>query len=278
MLGDTALLDAYLYSQDGSALIAQADISSVTFTIVGPNDTPEAPSINNAAGLIVGDGHGQYVVTDVNTTEGSYKGIATFIYSEAGNTGLVKSIPCDYVVVDPFERTGPSPADGAVRQCWMFLEDCFDSELGGPWLRDMTLRDFDQTKLRGFIPQTLLAINNQMPFTSYDENSFPWTGGDGQALFALGLLVQVERHLMRSYTEQPNETGSPVLWQDRTRYQSAWQAMYTVDEAEFKHWLNRWKLQQYDLSSGALLIQSKAGRMLGGPLRSRNAGFWGGGY
>lgn len=271
---DTVVLDAYLYSADGTIPIPLEDITSVTFTIVGPSASPDDPSVSNAAGLVIEDGHGQYVVdASVNDGEGNYKAIAQFIYNEDDNFGLVKTVPCNYSIIDAFVGTGPSPADAAVREAWMFIEDCFDSEVGGPWLRDMTLANFDQSKMRQFIPQVLLTINNQMPFTTYTETSFPWVGGDGQALFALGLLVQIERHLMRSYTEQPLESGAPVLWQDRTRYQQAWKAMYDVDYAEFKHWLNRWKLQSYDLSRGSLLIGSKAGRMLPAPMRSRNAGF-----
>lgn len=284
MIGNTAPLTATLYALDDENLVPQGNITSVHFTVVAPSDDPSSPSVNAAVGTVPEDGIGQYVVaTTVNTEAGDYKAIATFAYDDPGGlTGLTKSIPCDYKVDDPFLRTGVSPADTAVRQAWMFLEDCFDSEYGGPWLRDMTKAVFDETKLRGLIPQVLLTINQQMPLTNYTESSFPYVSGmtpagategsDGQALFALGLLCQAERQLMRAYVEQPVLNGSPVAYEDRTRYQASWQAMYAIDNKEFMHWLNRWKLSQYSLSSGSLLIGSKAGRMLPGPMRSRNVG------
>lgn len=271
-IGDTVIVDAFLYTRDGGALIPAADITAVTFTFVGPEDTADAPTIDAATGVVLtDDGHAQYVSTATDVA-GDYKGIATFSYSEGDLDNLIKSIAVSYIVNDPFVRTGASPADGSIRQAWTFIEDCFDSELGGPWLRDMTLAVFDQSKLRAFIPQVLLQVNQQMPFTNYTENNFPYTANDGEALMALGLRVQTTQHLMRSYTEQPTETGTPVLWQDRTRYQQAWKAIYDIESADWKHWLNRWKLRSYDLSNGKLLIGTKAGRMLPAPMRSRNAG------
>lgn len=255
-------------------------IHSVTFTVVKPNNTtdPLVPDIVNDPGTVDTneDGHGFYVVNAaVNDTEGQYKAIATFTYDDGSLTNLTKSIPCDYEVADPFVRAGSSPADGSVKQCWTMLEDCFDSEIGGPWLRDMTLAVFDQTKVRALVPQVLLDINNQMPFTSYSEESFPYAG-DGEALFAEGLLVASLRHLMRSYTEQPDVISSPVAFMDRKRYQQAWKAQYDVESEVWKKWLNRWKLQQYDLSHASLLLYNKSGRFLPGPMRTRNVGRWGG--
>lgn len=274
MLNNSAILIATpLYSYDGQTLIPKDNISSVSFTILKPTDDPTVPSIRDQGGAITGDGTGQFVVTnDLNDVPGEYKALATFLYSDNGSSGLVKSIPVDYTVVDPFVRAGASPADGAVRQAWLKIEDCFDSEQGGPWLRDMTLAVFDQSKIRGLIPEVLLDINNQMPYTSYTESSFPYANMDGEALMAQGLLVSAIRHLMRSYTEQPDVTSSPVAFMDRKSYQQRWKAVYDVESAKWDKWLNRWKLQSYDLSSSAMLLGTKAGRMLPAPMRSRNVG------
>lgn len=292
LLNNSMVLDAFLYAGDDQTLVPHASIHSVTFSVVKPNNTtsPLVPDLNAVTGTVdtSEDGHGYYAVSSTfNDTEGQYKAIATFTYDDVidDQINLVKSVPCDYEVSDPFVRAGSSPADPAVRMCWTFLEDCFDSEWGGPWLRDMTLAVFDQTKVRALVPQVLLDINNQMPFTTYSESSFPWTTsgtvdstdfGDSEALFAQGLLVASLRHLMRSYTEQPDIVSSPVAFMDRKRYQQAWKAQYDVEMEQWKKWLNRWKLQQYDLSHSSLLLYNKAGRFLPGPMRTRNVGRWGG--
>lgn len=272
-LDNSVVLNAFIYSSDDQTLIPQASIQSVTFTVLVPGDDPSAPTINGATGTVVADGHGQYVVAStVTTVAGDYKGYAKFTYTDGTLTNLVKSVPVDFEVFDPFVRTGASAADGAIRQAWMKIEDCFDSEQGGPWLKDMTLAVFDQSKLRGLLPEVLMDINNQMPYTNYTESSFPYTANDGEAVMAQGLLVAAIRHLMRSYTEQPDVTSSPVAFMDRKRYQQAWKAQYDVELPLFEKTLTRFKLRDYDLSHGSLLLGTKAGRMLPAPMRSRNVG------
>ena len=273
MINDSIVLNAYLFSGDDETLVPEGDITGVTFTVLVPGDDPESPTLDHVDGTIVADGHGQFQVDpSINGVQGQYKGFAQFTYNEGDLTNLHKSWVTDYDVFDPFVRAVPSPADAAIDQCWMKLEDCFDSEIGGPWLRDMTLAVFDKSKINGFIPEVLLEVNQQMPFTDYDVEGFPYDLNDGGALFAEGLLVSTIRHLMRAYTEQPDVTGSPVGFLDRRRYQQAWKSIYDVEMERFKHWLNRWKLRSYDLDHSALLVGNKAGRMLPAPMRSRNVG------
>lgn len=272
-LNDSKVLEAFLYSQDDQNPIPQGDIVSVTFTVLKPSDEPSAPTINGSVGNVIADGTGQFVVNGAfNDEEGEYRAFASFTYNEGSLSGLVKTIPMFYDVVDTFERTGPHISDPYVDQAWLKLEDCFDSEFGGPWLRDMTMRVFDKTKMRSLAPEVMLAINQQMPFTDYTADSFPYTQGDAGALFAQGLLVSTIRHLMRSYTEQPDVVSSPVAFLDRKKYQQAWKLQYDVEVALFDRWVNRWKLRSYDLTHAAVLLGTKAGRMLPAPMRSRNVG------
>jgi hypothetical protein len=273
MKGDSQVLNAFLYAGDSETLVPVQDIVAVRFTVLVPGDDPAAPTLDAIDGNIVADGHGQYQVDPwINSLQGQYKSFAQFEFQDGDLVGLNRSVVTDYDVFDPFVRAKTSPADAAIDQCWMKIEDCFDSEIGGPWLRDMTLAVFDKTKINGFIPEALMDINQQMPMTDYNETTFPYGGTDSLAIMAQGLLVATLRHLMRSYTEQPDVMNSPVGFMDRKRYQQAWKAQYDVELAQWQKWLNRWKLRSYDLSSSALLLSNKAGRNLGAPFRSRNAG------
>lgn len=276
-LNDTVVLDAYLYSNDGSTLIPQSEIGSVSFSVMRPTDPDGSPTLLNQTGQIIGDGHGQIVVPGyVNNVAGHYRAAAVFIYQDGDLANLNKTIPVNYEIEDPFAATGSSPADPYVDQAWQKLVDCFDtaSDGGGPWLREMTLDVFDKYKMRTFLPEVLLVINTQeMPYSNYTEATFPYTDNDGGALLAQGLLVSTVRHLMRSYAEQPNITNSPVTWENRLNYQSAWNKIYEIELNRFDLWLKRWKLRDYDISHGSLLVASKAGRLLAGPFRSRGYGF-----
>lgn len=105
----------------------------------------------------------------------------------------------------------------AVERTWLKLEDLFDSELGGPHLRDRTLANFDMPKMARLLPDALYAIGaTYSPIVTYTEENFPF---DAHApLAGQALLVETIRHLMRSYVEQPLPVGSNITYFDRRDY------------------------------------------------------------
>lgn len=272
-IGDTMTLQAEIFD-DNEALIPQGDISSVTFTVLVPGDDPASPTINAQAGTITSDGTGFFLVSGSYTIySGEYKAFAKFMYTDPVTTFVVsKTVLTSFEVIDPFVRTGTTPADPAVDLCWQKIEDCFDSEYGGPWLRDMTMANFSKDKVRDFVPDVLLEINAEMPQTEFTSTSFPWATDDGTSIFGLGLLVSTIRHLMRSYTEQPDQSSSPTPHLDRTRYQQAWASVYAIEKERYDHILPLFKVRSFAQNGAALLVASKQGRLLPAPLRTRNIG------
>lgn len=272
-LGDTKTLTAFLYDENDANLIPQADITSVEFTVLKPGDTPATPTVDADPGDVTGDGTGAYTVApNIHDAVGDYRAFARFTYDENGVSDKVKTIPLVYEVCDVFQRTGTTPADPSITFAWKKLEDCFDSEHGGPWLRDMTKANFDRSKLVDFIPDVLLDINVQQPMTQYTEASFPWTERDGGAFFGYGLFIATLKHLMRSYTEQPNVMNSSVGYFDRTRYQQAWAAIYAIELPEWQRVRELWKRSELDISRGSLLVGNKAGRLVNANVRGRTFG------
>jgi hypothetical protein len=181
-------------------------------------------------------------------------------------TGEQRSCMISFTVVDPFNPIAPSAVDMVVDQVWLRLEDVFDSNEGGPWLRDMTKAHFDSTKIAAFIPEALLDINVQMPPTNFDLSLF--TSGPDAAmnpnmpLLVKGVLVLVIRHLMRSYTEIFTPTGQgQLVWPDRTRYQQAWGQIYTLEYQDYIAAVRLWKRTLYGFGHSALLTFNKAGRL-----------------
>ena len=273
-LNDTHTIEAFLYDTEGEQLIPKNDISGVLFSVLKPGDTPASPSVNAQAGTVPDDGKGLYTVpANIHSVQGDYRVLARFTYTEKGIGGRVKTVPLTYEVADVFARAdAPATSDPAISLAWMRLEDCFDSDQGGPWLRDMTLANFDKAKLKDFIPNALLNINATQPQTSYNADSFPWTERDGTALFGYAIFIETVKHLMRSYVEQPNVMNSQVGYLDRTRYQQAWNQIYQVEKPEFDRILELWKRAELDISHGALLVGNKAGRYMSAPSRTRSAG------
>jgi len=272
-IGNTNLLTAYLYDVEGEDLLAEADVTSAKFTVLAEGDTPYEPSIDAEDGTPLGDGTATYqfnVPADVNGDEGEYKAYCRFVYDEGGFT-KTKDVPCDYEIIDPFQRAGASAVDPSVDLAWKMLEDCFDSEQGGPWLRDMTLAHFDKVKMRELVPGAFLDMNSVPPQTSFTPETFDYASDDGMALMAQGVLVAAIRHLMRSYTEQPTMTNSPVAYADRTRYQQQWSVIYQVEKERWDALVKLYKFRFFG-TGAKVLVGTKSGRMIPAPLRSRGIG------
>jgi hypothetical protein len=267
-VGDTATLYAFLYENDDQNLVSFVNINQVLFTVKRPSDPTDTPSISGAQGTITGDGAAEYLVPSAAITEpGEYLSIAQFQL----NDGRKKSVIVDFDVVDPFEAISTGPFDPWIDLTWRKIEDCFDSEIGGPWLRDMTLARFDKSKIRTLLPEALLDINVQQPITSFNESSFP-RDDTGGALLSQALLVSTLRHLVRSYTEQPDVTSSPVAFLDRKRYSEAWATVLKIEEPEYRRVLALWKRQFFGFGTSKLLVSSKAGRLVPAPMRTRYSG------
>lgn len=160
----------------------------------------------------------------------------------------------------------PSYEEIITAAVWLRLEDCFDSIEGGPWLRDKTLMNFDESKIAAFIPEALADINLQMPPTALQISNFTaWstTPGDNvnMPILVKGVLCLTIRHLMRSYVEQPQPQGAQVVWHDRTRYTQMWQAIYQVEHDDFIQAVRLWKRTTLNLGHSALSVFNKSGRM-----------------
>lgn len=265
-INDTALLEAYMYEADDETLVPLTGIRQVLFTVRKPSE--ETPSIIDDPGTVVADGHAQYLVASGSVDEaGEYLAKAQF---ELTN-GEKRTVIVDFDVVDPFQVIGASRVDPWIDLTWRKLEDCFDSEIGGPWLRDMTLARFDKSKIHTLMPDAFLDINVQQPLTSFDESNFPLDDSGG-ALLSQAMLVVTVRHLMRSYAEQPDTNNSPVAFLDRRRYQETWGKVLEIEEVQYRRVLALWKRQFFGLGSTKGLMSSKAGRLIPAPMRSRYSG------
>lgn len=224
-------------------------------------------------GEIEDDGSGYLVFNDTDRI-GHHTGVATFTLSD----GTIKSTRTDFEVFDPFEVVDTQTriiADGV----WTKLEDCFDAENEGPWIQDMTLNFFHEEKMEKFIAEALFDINYQNPPTDVGIDSFVTSTNfinTNYPLLVQGVFVQVLRHVMRSYVEQPLPTGAQIAYQDRRDYLTRWQGMYELELAQYMRWLALWKRGFLQLGHSRLLVSAKAGRLIPAPMRARSAGrgYW----
>lgn len=273
-LNDTADLTATLYDSTDKPRPAD-DLVAVSFAVQKPDQTQ-----STLTGFIADDGTGTGVYNDTDQV-GHYVIVATFTDIDS----KLKSVRSDLDVIDPF-LTSPSFSASylVATQIWNKIEDCFDADEEGPWLRDMTMNTFNREKMESFIDMALFDINNLNPPTTLTLVDFVHTDSitmEVSSTADLPLIVQggfivCLRHLMTSYVEQPQPTGAQIAWQDRRDYLTRWQAVYTIEFSVYDRMAKLYKRRYLGLGVTKGLVSSKAGRLLAAPMRLANIGrgYW----
>lgn len=269
-VGDTSELYAQLIV-DGTP-VTPGQIEKVEFKVQTPDMEIHGPN----PGTILSDGRAYYQWKET-TQIGDYHAQVIFTLKE---TKEIRSMLIDFSVKSPFDKkqSEKTPEEIIAEEVWMRLEDCFDSDEGGPFLRDWTLAHFDLKKIERYIPEVLLDINVQMPPTNATAADFTAVPNESQKseilpIMAKGVLCKVIQHLVRSYAEQPIPQGAQTVYEDRTRYSSEWMKIYESEYKDYITMVRLWKRGFLNLGHSALLAFSKAGRLYyGGILRTRNIG------
>lgn len=164
----------------------------------------------------------------------------------------------------------------ALDLAWLKVEDGFDSMPGGPYLLDITRKNFNAEKSSLLFPFALNRINYTFanPRTDFDLRSFPWQSD--HVLMAQALTMEIILHLIRSYVEVPNPTGSGnITYLDRTQYEQRWMEIYKTEEEQFQNALRVFKRQYLQLGKARGLVDSKQGRLVPIPMRVRYPRFMG---
>ena len=241
-IGDTALIEVAIYDEDNVSPLAAIEVSwkfrkpDGTILLGGPQSVQETYAI--------------IALTDTDLA-GPYDGQITFTLSDDSKRSAVES----FEVVDPLESSTEATTglDGAIDRAWMKLEDLFDSELGGPWLRDKTMAYFDKNKLARLLPDALYYINNfYQPASNYDDINFPFD--QHGPLLSQALLVEGIYHLMRSYVEQYLPANSNISYFDRRDYLQRWGTVLQLEEKKLLAWLDIFKRDLMGFGSTSTLI------------------------
>ena len=281
--GDTAVVTSALLEEDQ---VSTVSVSSVSFSALGPDDKeiltttlPATPVAGQRLGLTAAASTfnpydilefngsswvdiGDMVPPSLSNNEatfvfpaqltqmpGLYKVRAQFITAD----NQKKSDRIWFEAIDPFPVAATTPGGEAVSRAWMKLEDLFDSELGGPHLRDRTLANFDQTKMAKLLPDALYNIGATFaPVVHYTEDTFDFV--QHSPLAGQALLVESIRHLMRSYVEQPLPVGSNVTYFDRRDYLNRWQIILQMEVEKLTSWIDLFKQDQLSFGSTAMLV------------------------
>jgi hypothetical protein len=241
--GDTAIIEANLFDEDGVSNLAT---TMVEWQVKKPDGT-----LANGGPTPIEASDASIAFIDT-ALPGMYSAQITFTLA-GGNK---RSTVLTFEVVDPLETSSESttPIEATVDRAWMKLEDLFDSELGGPHLRDRTLANFDRGKMARFLPDALYNINNfYQPSTGFDETNFPYD--QHGPLLSQAVLVESLYQLQRSYVEQPTPMGAgqPTYF-DRRDYMNRWNTVKKEEEARLNMWLDLFKRGQMSFGNSSLLV------------------------
>ena len=138
---------------------------------------------------------------------------------------------------------------------WM-LGDLFDSTEGGPNLVENFQTHFNAER----IAQLMTVAVHRINITGPPAGSFG-VGGMGKPLpgFLHGVLtmatyVEVLRHFVRSYVEQPLYQGSRSIYTDRRDYMTRWASVLAEEKRDLDEAIKIAKRQLLGLGGGALLV------------------------
>lgn len=215
-----------------------------------------------------------WTATATNSATGTY--VYTFTSSNTGTVGYFRldwsfslnSVP---TVVSTWIQVGPySPAYSAletngrqiVADVWAKFCDGYDSPAGGPNLQMWYQTHFNRGRLAQLLRQAIQHINvaaqppNTYSADGTDGPLFPYPSWKG--LVNSALTVEVIKHLMRSYVEDPEIQGAVQARTIRRDYLQRWQMMLNIEEPLYKEQRDVWKISQMFTMTPRVLVSGGA--------------------
>lgn len=154
----------------------------------------------------------------------------------------------DYDALDPSWRA-------VVEATWVRFADLFDSPLGGPNLQVYAQTRFGRNRMAQLLRQAVGRLNTiSQPHQGYAVNAdFPFD--QWGPLVEQALYVEVIKHLVRSYVEQPDVVlATAVSRLDRRDYMQRWQEMLAIEQRDLDSQLDSFKIASMGLGQAKVLV------------------------
>jgi len=140
---------------------------------------------------------------------------------------------------------------------WLRFADLFDSPFGGPHVQVYYQTRFNRGRVAELMGTSLRKLNVvAQPVTYYalnedDGQLFPpeWGG-----ILEQGTYIEVIKHLMRAYVEQPATPGVNVALLDRRDYLQRWQTILQMEQSEYDDMMDVFKIRHMGLGSPRVLV------------------------
>lgn len=154
---------------------------------------------------------------------------------------------------------------GAVEAICNLFGDTYDSTVGGPHLIEEFQTKFTKERIAQLMFWAVEKINlTKQPITNWTL-SYPGQPGnfpaDYRGLLIMAGYVETLRHLIRSYTEQPEVRNADVIYLDRRDYYDRWMGVLKMEEQQLTDMLVLVKRKMMNLGSTSMLL---SGGIFGG--------------
>lgn len=252
--------------------ISRYSISNLDFVVIdSAGDPVNADAAPNASFRAYASGTSVWSrATTLIQSPGVYR--LTISSSESANPGLfyvqwdynISAVPQQYRTdieipssSSPLYNTLSDGYQAVVDYAWQRFEDLFDSAVGGPHLLMYAQSNFGRERVAQLMRTALNNLNSAaQPHSTYSIETggqeFPLNEWGG--ILEQGTTVEIIKHLMRSYVEQPEAQGVTPARLDRRDYLSRWREILDVETEEYKRQLAVFKMAQMNLGRGAILV------------------------
>jgi hypothetical protein len=202
-------------------------------------------------------GTGLYEValtSDDSSTVGDYT--VTWSYDVGGTPQTYVTFITVGEVAPTYDALTPGLKD-VVDSVWIRFADLFDSPMGGPNLQTYFQTHFGRERIAQLMRIGAGRLNTMaQPFQTFTVDgptpSFPLA--QWGSLLETTTYVEVLKHLVRSYVEQPAFVGGNVTRLDRRDYMDRWQSILQDEEAMMKSQLDIFKISMMGLGKPKVLV------------------------
>lgn len=154
----------------------------------------------------------------------------------------------------------PPTWQGVIESVWVKFADLFDSPYGGPNLQVYFQTHFGRNRLAQLLVTALQRLNTvSSPHASHEigGQSFPFAEWGGLLIDAL--YIETIKHLIRSYTEQPEVIlGTTFSRVDRRDYMNRWEQVLAMETPTFESDLKRYRMANLGLGNVSVLVAGGA--------------------
>jgi hypothetical protein len=235
----------------------QGDPDSMAVTVTMTNVLGTAIFTNQSA-TRVATGQYQVILTSAQTATPGY-----YSLTWAFNIATVAQSTTTYIQVgaeNPDYDTLPGPMQDIIQMTWGRFADTFDSPGGGPHLQTYFQTNFSMGRLAQLLNLAIGRLNivaqPQQTYTLTTTGAFPYA--QWGPLLEKALYVETLKHLIRSYTEQPNIDGVTVTMAERRDYTDRWTNVLQSEEADLRSMLDVFKIASMGLGRSKVLVAGGA--------------------